>query len=94
MPLVEVRRGRDVSVRRKPADHLPSSDFLPWTNGVDAPPEPRAIHGPPPIFGCDLGELTDVDHIVGSVENLSQRSTTLQRVDDGSCFRQAPYPAT
>jgi hypothetical protein len=44
------------------------------------------------IFECDLGELTDVDHIVGSVENLSLQSTTLQRVDDGSCFWQAPYP--
>ena len=45
------------------------------------------------LFGqCDLGELTDVDHIVGSVENLSLQSTTLQRVDDGSCFWQAPYP--
>lgn len=44
------------------------------------------------IFECDLGELTDVDHAVGSVENLSLRSTTLQRVDDGSCFWQAPYP--
>jgi hypothetical protein len=44
------------------------------------------------IFECDLGELTDVDHAVGSVENLSLRSTTLQRVDDGYCFWQAPYP--
>jgi hypothetical protein len=44
------------------------------------------------IFECDLGELTDVDDIVGSVENLSLQSTTLQRVDDGFCFWQAPYP--
>lgn len=44
------------------------------------------------IFECDLGELTDVDHIVGSVENLSLQSTTLQRVNDGFCFWQAPYP--
>lgn len=44
------------------------------------------------IFECDLGELTDVDHAVGSVENLSLRSTTLQRVDDGFCYWQAPYP--
>lgn len=44
------------------------------------------------IFECDLGELTDVDHAVSSVENLSLRSTTLQRVDDGFCFWQAPYP--
>ena len=44
------------------------------------------------IFECDLGELTDADHAVGSVESLSLRSTTLQRVDDGFCFWQAPYP--
>lgn len=44
------------------------------------------------IFECDLGELTDVDHAVGSVECLSLRSTTLQRADDGFCFWQAPYP--
>ena len=44
------------------------------------------------IFECDLGELTDVDHAVGSVENLSLRSTTLGRMDDGFCFWQAPYP--
>ena len=44
------------------------------------------------IFECDLGELTDVDHVVGSVESLSLRSTTLGRMDDGFCFWQAPYP--
>jgi hypothetical protein len=44
------------------------------------------------IFECDLGELTDADHAVGSVENLSLRSTTLGRMDDGFCFWQAPYP--
>jgi hypothetical protein len=44
------------------------------------------------IFECDLGELTDVDHAVGSVENLSLRFTTLGRMDDGFCFWQAPYP--
>lgn len=44
------------------------------------------------IFECDLGELTDVDHAVSSVENLSLQSTTLGRVDDGFCFWQAPYP--
>jgi hypothetical protein len=44
------------------------------------------------IFECDLGELTDVDHAVGSVENLSLRSTSLGRIDDNFCFWQAPYP--
>ncbi|MGH3918866.1 MAG: hypothetical protein ACRDSG_07480 [Pseudonocardiaceae bacterium] len=44
------------------------------------------------IFECDLGELTDVDHIVGSVENLSLQSTSLGRIDDSFCFWQAPYP--
>lgn len=44
------------------------------------------------IFECDLGELTDVDHAVNSVENLSLRSRNLGRVDDGFCFWQAPYP--
>ena len=44
------------------------------------------------MFECDLGELTDVDHAVGSVENLSLRWTSLGRVDDGFCFWQAPYP--
>lgn len=44
------------------------------------------------IFECDLGELTHVDHAVGSVENLSLRSTSLGRLDDGFCFWQAPYP--
>lgn len=44
------------------------------------------------IFECDLDELTDVDHAVGSVENLSLRSATPERTDDGVCFWQAPYP--
>jgi hypothetical protein len=44
------------------------------------------------IFECDLGELTDLDHAVGSVTGLSLQSITLQRVDDGFCFWQAPYP--
>ncbi len=53
---------------------------------------PAQYFGALRIFECDLGELTDLDHAVGSVENLSLRSTTLQRVDDGYCFWQAPYP--
>lgn len=44
------------------------------------------------IFECDIGELADVDHAVGSVENLSLRSASLGRIDDGFCFWQAPYP--
>lgn len=44
------------------------------------------------IFECDLGELTDVDHVVGSVENLSLQWTNLGRIDDSFCFWQAPYP--
>lgn len=44
------------------------------------------------MFECDLGELTDVDHAVGSVENLSLRSTSLGRINDSFCFWQAPYP--
>lgn len=53
---------------------------------------PARFMGTLRIFECDLGELTDVDHAVGSVENLSLRSTTLGRMDDGFCFWQAPYP--
>ncbi|MGH4014417.1 MAG: hypothetical protein ACRDSL_10930 [Pseudonocardiaceae bacterium] len=53
---------------------------------------PARFMGTLRIFECDLGELADVDHAVASVENLSLQSTTLQRVDDGSCFWQAPYP--
>ena len=53
---------------------------------------PARFMGTLRIFEYDLGELADVDHAVASVENLSLRSTTLQRVDDRSCFWQAPYP--
>jgi len=53
---------------------------------------PARFMGTLRIFECDLGELTDVDHAVGSVENLSLKSTTLGRMDDGFCFWQAPYP--
>lgn len=44
------------------------------------------------IFECDLGEFAHADHAVGSVEGLSLRSTALQRVDEGFCYWQAPYP--
>jgi len=44
------------------------------------------------IFECDLGELAHVDHAVGSVESLSLRTRTLQRIDEGFCYWQPPYP--
>ncbi len=44
------------------------------------------------IFECDLDELADVNHAVGSIENLSIRFAALGRVEDGFCFWQAPYP--
>lgn len=53
---------------------------------------PARFMGTLRIFECDLGGLADLDHAVDSVENLSLRSTTLQRVDDRSCFWQCPYP--
>jgi hypothetical protein len=44
------------------------------------------------IFECDLGELTHVDHTVDSIESLSLHSKMLERVDDGFCYWQPPYP--
>jgi hypothetical protein len=44
------------------------------------------------IFEYDLGELAHVDHTVGSVESLSLRASTLQRIDDGFYYWQPPYP--
>ena len=44
------------------------------------------------IFECDLGELTHVDHTVGSIESLSLRSKILGRVNDRFCYWQPPYP--
>jgi len=44
------------------------------------------------IFECDLGELAHVDHAVGSVESLSLRARTLQRIDEEFCYWQPPYP--
>ena len=44
------------------------------------------------IFECDLGELAHVDHAVGSVESLSLRARTLQRIDEGFYYWQPPYP--
>lgn len=70
-------------------------EFLTFFRGpVGAMPRqnPAQYIGTLRIFECDLGELTDVDHAVESVENLSLRWTTLGRIDDGFCFWQAPYP--
>jgi hypothetical protein len=43
------------------------------------------------IFECDLSVIAS-DHGVKSIERLTLRSTTLQRVDDGYCYWQSPYP--
>jgi hypothetical protein len=70
-------------------------DFLTFFRGpVGTMPRqnPAQYIGTLRIFECDLGELTDVDHAVGSVESLSLRWTSLGRIDDGFCFWQAPYP--
>jgi hypothetical protein len=71
------------------------SEYLTFFRGsVGAMPRqnPARYIGALRMFECDLGELTDVDHAVGSVENLSLRWTTLGRIDDGFCFWQVPYP--
>lgn len=44
------------------------------------------------IFECDLSAIVAADHSVASIERLSVRSTALQRIDDGYCYWQAPYP--
>jgi hypothetical protein len=44
------------------------------------------------IFECDLSGIADDDHVVSAIERLTLRSTTRQRVDDGYCYWQAPYP--
>ena len=44
------------------------------------------------IFECDLGELADDDHTVDSVESLSLQAKILQRIDEGFCYWQPPYP--
>ncbi|KAA9166949.1 hypothetical protein FPZ12_001520 [Amycolatopsis acidicola] len=44
------------------------------------------------IFECDLSAIAGDDHVVSAIERLSVRATTLQRIDDGFCYWQAPYP--
>lgn len=44
------------------------------------------------IFEYDLDVLAPADDVVSSIENLSLRSTTLQRVDESFCYWQPPYP--
>jgi hypothetical protein len=71
------------------------ADFLTFFRGpVGTMPRqnPMQYIGTLRIFECDLSELTDVDHAVGSVENMSLQSTSLGRIDDNFCFWQAPYP--
>lgn len=44
------------------------------------------------IFECDLSDVAGDDHTVSAIERLSVRATALQRIDDGFCYWQAPYP--
>ncbi|SFJ90882.1 hypothetical protein [Amycolatopsis sacchari] len=44
------------------------------------------------IFECDLSDIAADDHTVQAIERLSVRVSALQRVDDGMCYWQAPYP--
>src|SRR5205823_13911215 len=44
------------------------------------------------IFECDLSDIAEGEHTVSAVERLSVRVTALQRIDDGYCYWQAPYP--
>jgi hypothetical protein len=44
------------------------------------------------IFKCDLSGIADDDHVVRAIERLTVRSTTRQRIDDGYCYWQSPYP--
>ncbi|GAB2994957.1 hypothetical protein LWP59_01025 [Amycolatopsis acidiphila] len=44
------------------------------------------------IFECDLSDIADDDRSVQAIERLSVRATSLQRIDEGFCYWQAPYP--
>jgi hypothetical protein len=44
------------------------------------------------VFEIDLRKIVGPDPRVGPIQRLSLRSMTLQRVDDGFCYWQAPYP--
>lgn len=45
------------------------------------------------IFDCDLSDIADDENSVSSVEKLTLQSTILQRIDDGYCYWQPPYPS-
>lgn len=44
------------------------------------------------VFEVDLGRVAGAGVRIGTIRRLSLRSMTLQRVDDGFCYWQAPYP--
>lgn len=44
------------------------------------------------MFECDLNDIADEGHAVSAIEQLATRVTALQRIDDGGCYWQAPYP--
>lgn len=44
------------------------------------------------IFECDLSDIAKDEQSVGAIERLSVRATSLQRIDEGFCYWQAPYP--
>lgn len=44
------------------------------------------------IFECDLSDIADDEQSVQAIERLSVRATSLQRIDEGFCYWQAPYP--
>jgi hypothetical protein len=44
------------------------------------------------VFEIDLRRIVEPAVRVGTIQRLSLRSMTLQRVDDGFCYWQAPYP--
>lgn len=44
------------------------------------------------IFECDLNDVAGGNHTVSAIARLAMRVTALQRIDDGGCYWQAPYP--
>lgn len=44
------------------------------------------------IFECDLNDIAGDEHTVSAIQRLSMRVTALQRINDGGCYWQAPYP--
>jgi hypothetical protein len=44
------------------------------------------------VFEIDLRKIVEPGLQVAAIQRLSLRSMTLQRVDDGFCYWQAPYP--